>query len=120
MLWDFSKKEECNNIIRNWQMSFQVSDFKGKSFLNLLDNDFNFIEPSYIRGGPWIKHFGHSNSLCARVMRAITNHALISEYHQRFFPPSLGKILVVHAANTQLSQDIMSSMNVGGLTTTGI
>jgi len=33
---------------------------------------------------------------------------------------SLGKISVVHAVNIQLSQDIMSSMNVGGLMTTGI
>jgi len=86
MLWDFSKKEECDNIIRNWQMFFQVSDFEGKSFLDLLDDDFNFIELLYIKGGPWIKHFGHSNSLCARAMRAITNHVPISEYCLRFFP----------------------------------
>ena len=30
--------------------------------------------------------FGHSNSLCVRVLRAITNHALIGEYRLRFFP----------------------------------
>jgi len=30
-------------------------------------------------------NFGHSNSLCARVMRVITNHALIGEYRLRFF-----------------------------------
>ena len=29
--------------------------------------------------------FGHSNSLCARVMRAIINHAPIREYQLRFF-----------------------------------
>ena len=64
----------------------KLADVLPKSFLDLLDNDFNFIEPSYIKGGPWIKHFRHSNSLCARVMRAITNHALIGEYCLRFFP----------------------------------
>lgn len=30
VLWDFSKKEEYNGIIRNWQMNFQVSNLKGK------------------------------------------------------------------------------------------
>ena len=31
-------------------MTFQASDFKGKQFLDLLDNDNNIIEPSYIKG----------------------------------------------------------------------
>ena len=65
-------------------MSFQVSDFKDKLFLDLLD--FNFIESLYIRGSPQIKHFGYLNSLCARAMRAITNYTPISEYCLRFFP----------------------------------
>jgi len=48
-------------------MIFQTSDFEGNHFLNLLDDDFYTIEPSYIKGSPWIKHFGHSNSLYARA-----------------------------------------------------
>jgi len=64
-------------------MSFQASNFKGKCFLNLLDDELNTIEPSYIKEGPWIKHFRYSNLL--RATRAITNHALIGEYHLRFF-----------------------------------
>ena len=31
---------------------------------------------------------GHSNSLCAQAIRAITNHAPIGEYRLRFFPNS--------------------------------
>ena len=50
-LWDFSKKEECNNIIRNWQMTFQTSDFEGNHFLKLLDNDDHTIAPTYTKGG---------------------------------------------------------------------
>ena len=46
-LWDFSEKEECDNIIRNWQMTFQASDLRGKQFLDLLDDNFHSIEPSY-------------------------------------------------------------------------
>ena len=67
-------------------MTFQASDGKGKQFLDLLDDDFNTIEPSYTKGGPWLKVFGHSNLLCTCAMRAITNHAPIGEYQLIFFP----------------------------------
>ena len=67
-------------------MTFQASDLKGKQFLDLLDGDDNIIEPSYIKGGSWLKYFSHSNSLCVQAIRDITNHALIGEYRLRFFP----------------------------------
>jgi len=86
MSWDFNKKEECDNIIRNWQMTFQASNLKGNHFLELQDNKYCTIDPFYIKRGPWFKNFGHSNSLCARATRAITNHAPIGEYHLKFFP----------------------------------
>jgi len=61
-------------------MTFQALDGKGNHFLDLLDDDLNVIEPSYTRGRPWLQAFGHSNSLCARATRAITNHAPIGKY----------------------------------------
>jgi len=61
-------------------MTFQASDRKENHFLDLLDDDFNIIEPSYLKGGPWLQAFGHSNSLCTQAMRAITNHAPIRKY----------------------------------------
>jgi len=67
-------------------MTFQALDMKGKNFLELVDSDDNIIELSYIKGSLWLKYFGHSNSLCTRVSRAITNHALTGEYRLRFFP----------------------------------
>jgi len=67
-------------------MTFQASDLKGKHFLDLVDGDNNPLEPSYIKGGPWLQNFGHSNSLCARASRAIINHVPIGEYRLRFFP----------------------------------
>jgi len=83
--WDFSKKSECDNIIENWKMTFQASDLKGRHFLDLINNDDNLIKPSYVNGKSWLKYFGHSNSLCVRSMKAIVNHAPISEYRLRFF-----------------------------------
>ena len=84
--WDFSKKSECDNIINNWKMTFQVSDQKGRNFLELVDSDNKILEPMYSKGGAWLQYVGHSNTLCARAARAITNHAPIGEYQLRFFP----------------------------------
>jgi len=67
-------------------MTFQALDLKGYHFLDLVNNDDNLIELSYVNGRSWLKYFGHSNSLCARAMRAIVNHAPISEYRLRLFP----------------------------------
>jgi len=67
-------------------MSFQASDFKGNQLLDLLDDNDNIIEPSYIKGRSWLKVFGHSNSLYACATRAITNHAPTGKYRLIFFP----------------------------------
>ena len=85
-LWDFRKKEECNSILQQWQMIFQASYYKEKKSLDLIDIDDLPAKPTYSKGGTWFKLIGHSNMLCARVTRAITNHAPIGEYHLRFFP----------------------------------
>jgi len=78
-LWDFSKKEEYDSILHNWQMSFQVLDYKEKNFLDLVDDNNLPTIPTYTKGSSWLNHLGHSNFLCARVTRAITNHAPIGE-----------------------------------------
>ena len=72
--------------MNTWKITFQVSDLKGKQFLDLLDGGNNIIEPSYIKRGSWLKSFSYSNSLCMHATRAITNHAPIGEYRLRFFP----------------------------------
>ena len=82
--WDYYKKIDRNDTINLWKMTFQASDGKGNNFLDLLDNDYNPIVPSYIKGGLWLQAFGHSNLLCIRTTRAITNNAPIGEYQLRF------------------------------------
>jgi len=67
-------------------MTFQVSNFKEKHFLDFLDNKLHLIILSYIKGSPWIKYFGHSNLFYTRATCTFTNHALIGEYCLRFFP----------------------------------
>ena len=65
MSWDFSKKKECDDIIKEWHYEFKTSGLKEIFFLNILNNDFSNIEPSYTKGRLWIESFGFSNSLCA-------------------------------------------------------
>jgi len=74
-------------------MTFQALYYKGNNFLNLLDNENLPIKPMYTKGSTWLELFRHSNSLCARAMRAITNHALTGKYHLRFFPKESFKCL---------------------------
>ena len=50
--WDYCKKIDSDNIISQWKITFQVSDRKGRNFLNLVNNDYKDIELSYIKGGP--------------------------------------------------------------------
>ena len=84
--WDYCKKTDSDDVIKQWKMQFQASDRKGNNFMDLLDDDSNVIEPSYIKGGAWLQVFGHSNSLCTQATRVITNHTPIGEFCLRFFP----------------------------------
>jgi len=83
---DFSKKCESYDILNIWKMMFQASNLKGNQFLDLVDDDNNIIEPTYVKGGSWLKMFSHLNSLCTRTTRTTTNHAPIGEFRLRFFP----------------------------------
>ena len=67
-------------------MTFQAFDFKRKHFLESLDDNYLSIKPVYMKNSMQLKSIGHSNSLCVRATRAITNHALTEEYYLRFFP----------------------------------
>ena len=84
--WGFSKKEEYDNIIKEWWEEFKLSNLKRRNFLNLLNNDHSNIKPSYMKERLWIEHFRFSNSLCTQATQAITNHALIGKYYLLFFP----------------------------------
>jgi len=80
--WDYSRKDKCNSILKSWQMYFQASDYKGKNFLDLNNDNGKTICPTYSKGGAWLRHFSLSNTMCARVTRFITNHAPIGDYNE--------------------------------------
>ena len=84
--WNFSRKLEYDDFANRWEITFQASDLKDNQFLDLVDNDNKPLEPSHINGSLWLQNFSHSNSLCTRATRAITNHVPTGEYRLRFFP----------------------------------
>jgi len=49
--WNLSKKNEYDDLINKWKITFQVSDLKDKHFLDLVDGDNNLLELLYIRDG---------------------------------------------------------------------
>ena len=49
--WDYCKKVDSNDIIKQWKMTFQVSDRKERHFLDLVDDNLKTIELSYTKGG---------------------------------------------------------------------
>ena len=59
-------------LISQWEMYFQATDWKGRQFLDLTNNEGAVIAPFYAKGGAWLKYFGRSPSLCARATRLIT------------------------------------------------
>jgi len=98
---------------------FQASDQKSWQFLELVDDNDNPIELSYINRGFWLKFIDYSNSLCTRAMRAIINHAPIGEYRLCFFPKEEFKCLC-RLYPIESRYHISSSMSVKDLTTIGI
>ena len=52
--WDFSRKEEADNIIGQWQMCHQASEFKGSQFFVLKDSNDADLVPTYTKGGTWL------------------------------------------------------------------
>jgi len=57
-LWDLSRKEECDSIVKKWQMYFQASKYKGKNFLDLNNDNGCPIYSSYSKSRVWLKYFG--------------------------------------------------------------
>ena len=44
--WDFCKEYDNKLVLNFWKISFQASDYKERQFLELLNSDFNPLEPS--------------------------------------------------------------------------
>ena len=71
---------------RNWQADLDLPSYRGTSFLGLRNPKGKPITPTTHKAGPFLKVFGYSSQLTARMVRCVTCHAPIGEYRARFFP----------------------------------
>lgn len=82
----FSRKKECEDILKEWQDEFAQGKKKGQLFLDFKDEKQSVIKPTYSKGGSWLPSIEFTNALCARFTRMTMGYAPIGEYCQRFFP----------------------------------
>ena len=81
------KKKNATLLFTNGRLYFQVSEYKGRNFLDLNDDNNQPIYPIYTRGSAWIKYFSLSNSMCIYITRLIMNYAPIGKYRLPFAYP---------------------------------
>jgi hypothetical protein len=95
---DLKRKRVTNSLVLRWQEGFEDEEdrncYKGHGWLELWNNrgnDRKKIVPTHINFGPWLRSYNgvtiaNDPRLCGRFVRAVTKHAPIGEYRQRFFP----------------------------------
>jgi hypothetical protein len=85
------------SVIEDWQEEFdrEGSDgYKGHGWYEFRSGgagENRRIFPTHLNQGPWLCEYGgvmvaNDPGLCGRFIRTATKHALIREYHRRFFP----------------------------------
>jgi len=77
----FSKKKECNDTLKEWQISFLTSKKKGQMFLDFENKKQHIIKPTYAKGSSWLSFIGFTNVLCTQFICMTMGHAPISKYH---------------------------------------
>jgi hypothetical protein len=95
---DLKRKRVTNDLVVRWQEGFNDEEdkncFKGHNWLELWNNrgkEKKKIIPTHVNFGPWLRSYNgvtvaNDPRLCGRFVRAVTKHAPIGEYRQRFFP----------------------------------
>jgi len=77
----FSKKKEYNDILKEWQILFSISQKKGQLFLDFEDKKQYVIKPIYTKEGSWLFSIEFTNALYIQFTHITTDYASISKYH---------------------------------------
>jgi len=81
---DTVRKAVTDSALAEWQRQFLLPGAAGSQFMHLETTKGGPLLPTYANGGTWLKVVAKENSLCARMVRCITNHTPIGEYYHRF------------------------------------
>ena len=84
---DSVRKHVADSALDAWATQARNPDYLGHQFMVLRDPKGKPTRPTYSNGGVWLRHVNESNALCARMCRAILNHAPTGEYYSRFRIP---------------------------------
>jgi ribonuclease HI len=81
---NFCREKSSVQNLDHWDNMFNDPKYCGSNFLHLWGKEGKMPQPSSHKGGKWLQAFGSDVRLCARVSRAILNHAPIGDYRQHF------------------------------------
>jgi hypothetical protein len=84
---DSARAAATSAMLGDWALMLRDPKYIGRNFLRLRAGA-EAVAPSHIGGGPWMKGVQRSHRLTARLVRAVTGHAPIGEYSERFFRES--------------------------------
>jgi hypothetical protein len=80
---NFVRKRATDLCKEAWKTSFTTAAYRGSSFLDFNGSNDKPLSPSYADGGTWLQHLDNTR-LCARVCRAILDHAPHRVFRMRF------------------------------------
>jgi hypothetical protein len=96
--YKLARSEITKSLVLLWQEGFDdktnKSCYHGHGWLDTYEvtgSNWQRVLPSHLNQGPWLRRYrgvtaSNSSSLCGRLVRTITKHAPIGEFHSRFFP----------------------------------
>jgi hypothetical protein len=80
---NFACKRVTGSCKEVWKTSFTTAAYRGSSFLDFNGSNDKPLSPSYADGGMWLQHLDNTR-LCARVCRAVLDHAPHGVFQMRF------------------------------------
>ncbi|KAF9258716.1 hypothetical protein L218DRAFT_1004637 [Marasmius fiardii PR-910] len=109
---DYLRKQATSSCQDAWVSRFQHSSYRGSQFLEMKGLKGKSLQPSYIKGGTWLSKLGDSNTLVARAVRCITNHAPVGEYYRRFNIPNTSRLCTCWSAENSQSAVVQTRTHV--------
>lgn len=78
---DFACYKAVIRMLDGWKTLFHSRKYIGKNFLTLYAKKDTPLVPTHVNSGPWMRKTGYSHTLTACMVRCITGHAPIGEFH---------------------------------------
>jgi hypothetical protein len=80
---NFAWKQLTDSCKEAWKTSFTTAAYRGSSFLDFNGSNNKPLSPSYVDGGTWLQYLDNTH-LCARMCRAVLDHAPHGAFRARF------------------------------------